>query len=162
MKTEYIPFLLSLPRCQSVTESSNVALSHAVDRAAMSPSNDSAACLAAAILADAVERSEPFLPVMAEYGSQVAKAFSAGPPVLKRSKQATICGKVRTVTLEYLPAGYVVAGSAARFQPRPLYAVRWHDGSATQGRQHRTLAEASIDFDSYKEATAQPAAPSPR
>jgi len=155
MKNEFIPFLLSFKRCQSVTEFSNAALSRAVDRAAMSPSNDSAACLAREILADADQHPEwRCLPVTAEYGSQLALAFAAGRPEVKRTKQATVCGKVREVTLEYLPAGYVIAGSCLRLQPAPVYAVRWHDGRATQGRQHKLLAAAVIDFDSYKEATA--------
>lgn len=155
MKTEFIPFLLSFKRCQSVTEFSNAALSRAVDRAALSPSNDSAACLAREILADAAENPEwRCLPVTAECGSQLAQAFASGRPEVKRTKQAFICGKVREVTLELIPAGYVIAGSCLRLQPAPVYAVRWHDGRATQGRQHKLIASAVIDFDSYKEAPA--------
>ncbi len=88
------------------------------------------------------------LPSVAEYGSTIAKANPSARVTLE-SKQAFICGKTRTVELASVSPGYVPAGSALRLQSIPVWSVRWHDGSAYQGRSFKTEAEAREHFAAY-------------
>lgn len=88
------------------------------------------------------------LPQTAEYGTTLAKENLSTRTTLQ-TKQAVICGKVREVELAHVSPGYVPAGSAMRLQASECWSIRWHDGSAYQGRSFRTESEANEHFATY-------------
>ena len=90
----------------------------------------------------------PTLPAATEYGSPVARA-NPSRRVTLASKQASICGRVRELSLDSVSPGYVPAGSALRLQSAPAWSVTWSDGRATHGRSFADESAARDYFNGF-------------